>query len=43
MIRTTKLYRIRYDTYKKIKRVFPSKRNESAADYFERLAEEIAK
>lgn len=30
--------RIKYNTFLRIKRVFPARRNESAADYFERLA-----
>ena len=30
--------RIRLDTYRRIRYLFPAKRDETAADYFERLA-----
>lgn len=35
----TKTFRMTLKTYKRIKSVFPAKRNELAADYFERLVE----
>lgn len=33
--------RIRFSTLKKIKRIFPAKRGESLASYFERLQERM--
>lgn len=33
------IIRIKYNTFLRLKRVFPARRKESAADYFERLAQ----
>lgn len=37
----TIIIRIRYSTWKAIRRIFKAFRNESAADYMERLKEEL--
>ena len=33
-----KIVRMRYNTYRELRRWFPAMRNESLADYFERVA-----
>lgn len=34
-------FRIRWSTFLKLKRIFPAERNESVANYFERLYQHI--
>lgn len=39
MKQETKTYRMNYSTFKKLRRVFYARENESCADYFARLVE----
>jgi hypothetical protein len=41
MITKTMMVRMKYRTFKQMKFYFPAKRGESAADYFERMLEDV--